>query len=134
MASGNYNTLGRKKIMEFLFQNSDKGVTVQGINEYLIEQGLGVNITTIYRYLDKLTKENQVMKHPSENGNQAVYQLVKEASHCDEHLHLQCLKCGVIKHLDCDGMDEFAKHIKDSHGFNISCKNSIIYGLCEACQ
>lgn len=134
MAAGNYKTLGRKKIMEFLSLNSDKGVTVQSINEHLMAQGLGVNITTIYRYLDKLTKEGQVMKHPSENGNQAVYQLVNVESHCEEHLHLQCLNCGVIKHLDCDGMEEFARHIKDSHGFNINCKNSIIYGLCEDCQ
>lgn len=134
MATGNYNTIARTKIKEYLSENSDKGVTVQDINDFLLSQGLGVNITTIYRYLDKLTKEGQLMKHPSKDGSQGVYQLTNTSGHCHEHLHLQCTKCGTIMHLDCDNMGEFSRHIREEHGFVISCRNSIIYGLCQECQ
>ena len=70
----------------------------------------------------------------SEKGNQAVYQYVEQGHHCDEHLHLKCVKCGCIIHLECDFMREIAEHIKKDHGFELQCKNSIIYGMCSKCQ
>lgn len=134
MASGNYNTISRKKILEYLVENSKRTVNVQDINHYLSENGYGVNITTIYRYLDKLIKEGSVMKYASKEGNQAVFQYVESASNCNEHLHLQCVKCGAICHLDNMTMSDFSSKVKDNHGFMIQCKKSIIYGLCMKCK
>ena len=54
--------------------------------------------------------------------------------HCEEHLHLQCVKCGKIIHLECEFMDEISEHILKDHGFELQCKNSILYGMCSACQ
>lgn len=130
----NYSTVSRKKIMEYLVNNSDKAVNVQDINVNLIEQGCGVNITTIYRYLDKLTKDGSVMKYTSEDGNQAVYQYVSPTNNCEAHLHMKCTKCGLICHLDMPIMSSFSKQVKDSHGFDIQCRNSIIYGVCRNCE
>ena len=73
------------------------------------------------------------MKYVAENGTRAVYQYVGERRHCEDHLHLQCTKCGCIIHLDCRFMDEIAEHVLREHGFSIQCRNSIIYGLCEKC-
>lgn len=131
---GNYNTISRTKILEYLVEHHDKTVNVQDINQHLQEAGYGVNITTIYRYLDKLTKEGRVQKYASGDASQAVYQYVEPTSHCHEHLHLQCVKCGAIHHLDCPEMNEFSEHIQKEHGFQIQCKNSIIYGVCEKCN
>ena len=93
-----------------------------------------MNITTIYRYLDKLAKEGTVMKYVAEKGSQAVYQYVEMGHHCEEHLHLKCVSCGCIIHLECAFMDEIAEHILKDHGFTLQCKNSIIYGLCRECR
>lgn len=134
MAAGNYATVSRKKMLEYLAANANKTVNVQDIHKHLCENDCGVNITTIYRFMDKLTKEGRVMKYASEDGSQAVYQYVEPSSHCDEHLHLQCVKCGTICHLDYPGMEEFTEQIKKKHGFCIQCKNSIIYGVCEKCE
>lgn len=130
---GNYTTVSRTKITEYLMANKDKAVNVQDIHLNLVNQGCGVNITTIYRYLDKLTKEGAVLKYTSEDGNQAVYQYVEPSSHCEEHLHMKCTKCGLICHLDMPLMDDFVNNIKNSYGFDICCKNSIIYGVCKSC-
>lgn len=134
MANGNYTTVSRTKILEFLTDNSDKSVNVQDINKHLTNQGIGVNITTIYRYLDKLEKDGRIMKYTSKDGQQAVYQYVEPMLKCSEHLHLQCVKCGAIRHLDCNVMKDFSENVRDNYGFKIQCKNSLIYGICENCD
>lgn len=134
MATSNYSTLSRKKILDFLNSNCDRTVTVQDINHYLVENGYGVNISTIYRYLDKLVKDGSVMKYASEDGSSAVFQYVNPSSKCNEHLHLQCVKCGKVCHLEGDLMSDLSAEIRNNHKFSILCKNSIIYGICEACE
>lgn len=129
-----YTTITRTRILEFLTANSHKTVTVNDISNDLKEQGYEVNITTIYRFLDKLTKDGTVMKYVAEKGKQASFQYVEHGHHCEGHLHLQCVKCGEITHLECEFMDEIAKHIKEDHGFEIQCKKSIIYGICRKCS
>lgn len=135
MAQGNgYATASRKKILKFLNDNSSRTVAAADIDDYLKEQGHEVNITTIYRYLDKLAKEGTVIKYVAEKGDRAVYQYVEVGHRCEEHLHLKCVKCGSILHLECDFMDEIAEHIGKEHGFALQCKNSIIYGICRECS
>ena len=129
-----YNTQSRTRILEFLRSRSDRTVDVNDIRKALASEGNEVNITTIYRYLDKLTADGTVLKYVAENGTRAVYQYVGERRHCEEHLHLQCTKCGCIIHLDCHFMDEIAEHVLKEHGFSIQCRNSIIYGLCSKCS
>lgn len=133
MAGNSYATASRKKILEFLKKNHDRAVTVADIDAYLKETDNEVNITTIYRYLDKLAKEETVMKYVAEKGCQAAYQYVEQGHHCEEHLHLKCVKCGSIIHLECAFMSEIAEHISKDHGFSPQCKNSIIYGTCREC-
>ena len=72
--------------------------------------------------------------HLAEKGSQAVYQYVEMGHHCEEHLHLKCVSCGCIIHLECAFMDEIAEHVLKDHGFTLQCKNSIIYGLCRECR
>ena len=133
MANNGYNTAARSRILGFLKENKDRTVNANDILNCLNNQGNDVNITTIYRYLDKLTESGEVMKYIAENGTRAVFQYVGERQHCEEHLHLQCVRCGAILHLDCDFMDEISEHVMNEHGFKIQCRNSIIYGECSRC-
>ena len=123
MAGSGYATNSRRKILDFLKSNSDRTVTAADIDQYLKRNGDAVNITTIYRYLDKLATDGTVMKYVAEAGGKAVYQYVELGQHCEEHLHL-----------DCGFMDEIAEHIQKDHGFQLQCKNSILYGICKDCR
>ena len=76
MAGSGYATNSRRKILDFLKSNSDRTVTVADIDQYLKRNGDAVNITTIYRYLDKLATDGTVMKYVAEAGGKAVYQYV----------------------------------------------------------
>ena len=133
MANNGYNTAARSRILGFLKENKDRTVNANDILNRLNDQGNDVSITTIYRYLDKLTESGEVMKYTAENGTRAVFQYVGEKQHCEEHLHLQCVRCGAILHLDCGFMDEISEHVMNEHGFRIQCRNSIIYGECSRC-
>lgn len=134
MAGNGYATVSRKKILDFLKQSSNRTVTAAEIGAYLKEQDSEVNITTIYRYLDKLEREGTVMKYVAEKGSQAGYQYVELGHRCEEHLHLKCMECGRIIHLECAFMEEIAEHIRKDHGFLLQCKNSILYGTCGECR
>ena len=109
---------------------SVSGVSVD-VDEYLKKHDSEVNITTIYRYLDKLAKDGTVIKYVAEKGCQAAYQYVEPGRGCEQHLHL---KCGKIIHLECHFMEEISHHIEESHGFTLQCKNSILYGVCKECK
>ena len=101
MPGSGYATISRKKILEFLKKNSDRTVAVADIDHYLKAQDCEVNITTIYRYLDKLAKDGTVIKYVAEKGNQAVYQYVELGHHCEEHLDVLFVKWVNSIHLEC---------------------------------
>ncbi|MCC8140456.1 MAG: transcriptional repressor [Lachnospiraceae bacterium] len=135
MAGGtSYATVSRRKILEILKENRDRTLTVSEIGELLKKQGAPVNITTIYRYLDRLEEDGTVLRYPSEQNGKALYQYAGQDRHCRDHLHMKCVKCGRIYHLDCDFMEEIAEHIQKDHGFSLQCRNSILYGVCRNCS
>ena len=68
MAGNGYATTSRKKILEYLMANSDRTVTVTDIDQYLKKHDNEVNITTLYRYRDKLAKEGTVMREGEPGG------------------------------------------------------------------
>ena len=134
MTQQTYKTNNRTKIMEYLKSNQNRTVSVKDIDLYMKELDCPVNMTTIYRYLDKLERDGDVMKYTGEQGEKATYQLIERGHKCESHLHLKCTDCGSVIHLDCHFMDEIAGHIAVDHGFQLQCKNSVIYGLCQKCQ
>ena len=89
-----YNTFTRTKINEYLEEKVDRTVTVTDISDYLKDNGCEVNVTTIYRYLDKLISEKKVIKYVAEKGKKAAFQYVGFDNHCDKLLLLKCVKCG----------------------------------------
>lgn len=129
-----YNTKSRKYILEFLEINSDTTVSASDIISYLKAKEIPINHTTVYRYLNKLTAEQKVIKLNGENGQKAVYQLTHRKKTCDEHIHTQCIQCGRLIHLDCGFMNELKSHLADGHGFTLKCKGSILYGVCKECS
>lgn len=134
MAGGGYVTASRRRILEFLKANRERTVAAADIDAYLKGMDSEVNMTTIYRYLDKLAGEGVVLRYVAEKGGKTVYQYVEQGNRCEEHLHLKCVKCGCIIHLDCAFMDEISAHIKEEHAFTLQCKNSILYGVCKNCE
>ncbi len=133
--SGGYATKTRQVILEYLIINRTRTASVNDILAYLhTAQGDEVpNITTIYRYLDKLCAEHRVMKYAGEKGEKAVYQFMEEGETCANHLHLKCSSCGQVTHMNCGFMEEVRGHLMVSHGFTLNCEGSMLYGVCSKC-
>ena len=129
-----YSTAARSLMLSYLQEHKNRGVPVADLAEYLKKEGHETNLTTIYRYLDKLDAQGSVMKYTSPKGDCTVYQYVEAGGGCAAHLHMQCLGCGKIYHLSCGFMDEISHHILKDHGFVINCRESVLCGYCAACQ
>ena len=128
-----YKTEWRKKIMDILRQSGGVPLSVPQIEGKLQEGGSPLNKTTIYRYLDKLEDSGDVVKYAGDEGRKALFQLVDRKHRCDQHLHLKCVECGALLHLDGPTMSTLAEQVYTEHGFMIQCRNSVIYGLCQEC-
>ena len=131
--SSSYNTHTRQIILDYLTRNRHRTVSAADILAHLETEGQRTNPTTVYRYLDKLAGEQRVMKYVADKGERAVYQLTDAQSHCRQHIHLKCVRCGEIFHMDCHFMDEVRQHLLAEHGFTLQCEGSILYGLCRRC-
>lgn len=129
-----YSTKKRAWILRYFEENPDREVSVNDIHDFLQQNELDVNVTTIYRYLDKLVEQGMVLKTLHGKKEQATYQYMNGRKECGHHLHLKCRKCGKIKHLDCGFMNEIASHIGKEHGFLIDCRESYLTGLCRECS
>ena len=125
-----YTTKTRQIILEYLKRQPAVTVSVSDIEEYLKDEGIRINTTTVYRYLDKLCTEHIVIKYPDLNSDKAVFQFAGEEKKCTEHLHLKCIKCGKIVHLDCDFFHEFVCFLTNSSVFNLAFSSHIAYTIC----
>ena len=124
----NYNTEQKKLILDCLKENSDTYVSVDEISKYLVNKGVQVGVTTIYRYLNFLEKTGAVRIENMKNTRYFQY-IIED---CKNHYHIKCEKCGKMEHLDCEEIISLCNHVKSEHNFVISQKN-VIYGICGLC-
>lgn len=124
-----YNTKQKNKIFTFLQNNPKKTFGI----EALIKE-LNMAKTTLYRNLEALFLSGLVLRFYDDEKNSFLYQYADKRDNCDNHIHLKCKKCGQIIHLDCDEMNQFAKHIKEEHSFNIVFENALLFGICKDCE
>lgn len=135
MARGEgYKTKNRQQILDYLKAQKDHSVSVAEIKQNMSETGCEVNLSTIYRYMEKLEEEGMVMKYFSDKGEKASYQYIEPEHNCHAHLHLQCVQCGRIFHLNCGFMEAIQTHIEKYHEFTIQCDKSVLYGICRKCK
>ncbi len=135
MAKSKYSTASHIKILEFLKANGDRVVKEGDIDAFLKSEGVEVNPSTIYRYLNHLSEDGQIIKYAARKGEMSSFQYIgDEDNECKEHLHLHCIKCDRIIHLDCGFMEEVSGHIMSHHGFLLQCESSVLYGICKECQ
>ena len=129
-----YRTKSKDAIMTYLEMHREHSFSAYDVNAYMQEKGIQVNLTTIYRNLDKLTESGVVLKYKTAEDECCRYQCAKPHAHCHEHIHMQCRSCGKILHMECEFMEEIIKHLYDHHRFTLECSGSVLMGMCEACQ
>lgn len=129
-----YSTKKRTYILNYFAEHPDREIGVNELHSYLLENEQEANVTTIYRYLDRLVDQGIVFKTVHGSKTQATYHYMDGKEECCRHLHLKCKVCGKIQHLDCGFMEEIVEHISGDHGFDIDCRDSYLAGICRECR
>lgn len=128
-----YRTKTKDAILEYLKQHNEHSFSAYDVNEYMQTNGIQINLTTIYRNLDKLTESGELMKYKTAEDESCRYQCTKPHAHCHKHIHMQCRECGKILHMECQFMEELTMHLYEHHKFRLECAGSVLVGLCEVC-
>lgn len=128
-----YKTKQRSLIMKCLKQNSENAYTVDEIELILKNTGSAIGKTTIYRYVKSLEQSGFVRRFVPEDKKSATYQFVEHSENCKTHIHLKCINCGKLIHLECDIVNDMCSHIMLNHGFSVDKSKTTVLGLCEQC-
>ncbi|MCR5080435.1 MAG: transcriptional repressor [Treponema sp.] len=134
MLQKSYHTKTTELISQFIKSKVEKGFTAGELSEFLKENGMDVNKTTVYRNLDKLTEKGELIKHKSMICDGFIYQNADEEKHCDEHIHFQCSKCGTVVHLTDEKTKEYLSSISKELGLQIDLNHSSLNGICPKCK
>lgn len=134
MIQKHYHTKTKDLINEYLQKHNETTFTASDIFDYLKNLDETVNVTTVYRNMEKLVSTGVLIKRKSDTEDAFVYQVISEDSDCTSHIHLQCTGCGKIYHLECDFMSDIMSHLSAHHKFTLDCKSSVLKGLCEDCS
>lgn len=127
-----YRTRCRESIMGYLQTHPDHRFSAAQLHKALQMEGCRFNLTTIYRNLERLTEQRTLLRF--RNGREDVFQYSGQEHRCQEHLHIQCGKCGRMVHLEGPAMQQFSAAVAQECGFSLACGESILYGLCQDCR
>ena len=130
-----YNTEQKKLLLDFLERNSDRSYTideiVEGIKSSSGEHSLGRS--TVYRLMTRLCEEKRVQRFAGEGSRRFLYRMIAD-DHCRDHLHLKCLSCGKILHLDRATSDALLEQVRLMKDFSVSEEDTLLFGNCAQCR
>lgn len=129
-----YRTKCKAAIMEYLCSHREQSFRAADIYDDMRKRNIEVNLVTVYRNLERLTEAGSLMKYKTSEDESFLYQYVESGNQCQEHLHMQCRRCGRLFHMECDFMDDIKQHLQEHHGFELDCSGSVLTGICEKCR
>lgn len=128
-----YNTEQKKLLLEFLEENHDSAYTIEEITQELKSRGASVGKSTVYRLMTRLVEEKRVKRQLADGSRKAIYRITLDA-HCHNHLHLQCIKCGKVLHLDEEVSDKLLDTVRQLNDFSVSEEDTVLMGKCASCS
>ena len=126
-----YKTKQRQILLEYLKSQSQKHHTVDEIEAHLKKQNIPVSRTTVYRYLESLTKDGLAKKYFVKNGLSTCYQYIGNTT---ENYHFVCSQCGNLIHVTCEHLNKLLEHLEIEHHFQLDKHKITFYGKCNHCR
>ncbi len=125
-----YLTKQRKMLTDYLSERPHEQYTARQIAD-----GIGdkISISSVYRNLAEMEKDNSVKRFIKDNSKEAYYQYV-DVPKCRDCLHLSCRICGKSLHMKDDEAEELVSDILKNTGFKLDKSETVLYGICKACS
>ena len=124
-----YMTQPRKRLLTYLKDHRDETFSAKQISDKLSE----VSVSAVYRNLSALEQDGAV-RRVSKAGSREVFYQYLAAEECRSHLHLSCKKCGKTFHMDAEETEDLVERIAALDKFALDRSETVLYGVCEACQ
>ena len=129
-----YQTAQRRALLEFMAKHPERPYTIDELSREMTESGEGApGKSTIYRQMTQLVSEGCVKRSVRGNSRQFLYQLLG-GEHCREHLHMRCISCGALLHMDGGESERILSEVASSSGFQVSRTETVLVGLCGDCS
>ena len=129
-----YHTRSRQQIIDFMDRNPDQYYTADGLVAALLaaygEAAPGKS--TVYRLVGQMAQEQLLHRSEEEGTRRALYRRAGE--HCHEHLHLKCIDCGKLTHMNEEESALLLNTILKNNGFMVDEYRSILLGRCGCCK
>lgn len=129
----NYRTRQGQCILDYMKSLKGSHVTVNQLVRHFEDAEEVIGQTTIYRHLEKLAAQGKIRKYVLHDDKSTCYQYVENEKKCREHFHLKCEVCGGLIHMDCEFLEEIARHLRRKHDFQINMFKTVFYGTCKNC-
>ncbi len=129
LEAGLKNTRPRINIIDIL-ENGNELLSAQQIYDKLRESKVRVNLSTVYRSLEKLTEYNIINKVSLDKEKQALYEYNREI----HHHFLICKNCNKIKTIYSCPLEDYEVNLEKKTNFLITGHKIEFYGYCKECQ
>lgn len=129
-----YQTQQRKRLLAYLTEHADEPLPVAAIAAGLSAADASApGTSTVYRQMEKLVDEGLVKRFVRGHSRQFLYQLTG-GEPCRHHLHLKCIKCGQLEHLDAAVSARIENEVRSESSFLLDQGETVLYGCCEHCR
>ena len=113
-----------------LLQKSDDLLSADAIHKKLLNKNKSIDLSTVYRTLDKLTKNKIINKIELENESHSLYEYNRE----EHHHFIVCKKCNKIERIYNCPLKEYEDKVQSNSDFLITGHKIEFYGYCKSCQ
>ena len=115
----------KESILKIL-HSTEEHYSVEEIHQELIKLIPGVSRMTVYRNLNRLTKEGNVCPFHIDN-------VLHYCGNNDTHYHLHCVDCDLISDVHDSEVINFLNHVKSDEFLPLP-NGVVIKGLCNDCN
>ena len=126
-----YNTGQRRSLLSVLEKHRDEQFTAEQLVALIASDGGEISLSAVYRNIERLERDGMVRRSTADSGKKSQYQYI--GTHCAGHLHLQCVSCGQITHLDDKTTGDMRRAVSSSSDFAIDERKTVLYGRCREC-
>ena len=123
-------TKQRKILTDYLALHPDESISAGQIALALSDK---ISKSAVYRNLSDMEAEGKVRRVVGGSSREVVYQYV-DGHGCEGCLHLSCTRCGKTLHMKKQIADRLVDSVAENDNFSIDKGETVIYGICAACQ